>query len=327
LGINVAFDFDFEIEKAEERDGNWYVEGYAATDDFDLQGDIITPEAIKLSEGDLLENSTVLENHDPNRRIGKVVKTTAEDDRLWIKVMISKTVPEIWQQIKEGVLNKFSIKGRILNAVKSFVPALQRVARIIKQMYLTECSLVSVPANPQAKVLRWSISKALDEFEKDGGQIPVMSEGGEQDDMSKQGKDEELKILLVKDEGGQSFETIPLDELIALVDEYADAEEDDDKKSKLQRIKSILTGLARGRAYPYPYAYPKPEKLEDSMTDEERKKLEEQLEQLRSENEKMKSDNEELKNTLDLVTQSMKDLNDLLDRYHLIPKEEKKPEA
>jgi hypothetical protein len=75
----VSFDFPLDITKQAETDGEFHVVGYAATTDFDLQGDIITEEALRASQLDLVKNSTVLLNHDIKIPIGKVTK--AEFDK------------------------------------------------------------------------------------------------------------------------------------------------------------------------------------------------------------------------------------------------------
>src|SRR3990172_13167261 len=116
----VRFECSIDIHKAYEDEGNWIVEGFAATSDFDLQEDIITQQAIEASAKDLIENSTVLHNHNADEAIGKVEKSEAREGGLWLKIFISKTAPDIWQKITEGVLNKFSIRGKILDAKKEW---------------------------------------------------------------------------------------------------------------------------------------------------------------------------------------------------------------
>lgn len=95
--------------------------GYAATTDFDLQGDIITEEALQASSLDLLKNSTVLLNHDLKLPIGKVTKVEFDKHGLLVDVLVSKTEPEVIQKIKEGVLNKFSIRGQVLEREREFI--------------------------------------------------------------------------------------------------------------------------------------------------------------------------------------------------------------
>ncbi|MBW2109283.1 MAG: HK97 family phage prohead protease, partial [Deltaproteobacteria bacterium] len=178
----VLFEYPVEISKAYEEEGNWIVEGYAATSDFDMQEDIITEEAIRASSRDLIENSTVLHNHNPDEAIGRVLSSRAKSGGLFLKILISKTVPDIWQQVKEGVLNKFSVRGKILDARKEWVPRLKKYARLILKMRLVEVSLVAVPANPKARAINWYVEKALDEFEEAGGRIDTAKGGMDMDD-------------------------------------------------------------------------------------------------------------------------------------------------
>jgi len=176
--LDVSFDCSLDIIKSYEDGEKWYIEGYAGSTELDLVGDIITEEAFQKAESDLIGNSTVLYNHDPEQPIGRVEATKAAKEGLWIKALISKTVPETWQKVKEGVLNKFSIRGQVKNAVKRFVKetggqVINKVVNVINEIYLIEASLVALPANPQAKALRWYISKSLVDFEMKGGEIPT----------------------------------------------------------------------------------------------------------------------------------------------------------
>ncbi len=169
----VAFSFPAEVIKQTEESGDFHVVGYAATTDFDLQGDVITEEALKEASNDLLTNSTVLLNHDITHPIGKVTKVTLDKNGLLIDALISKSEPDLIQKIKEGVLNKFSIRGEVLEREKKFVQELDRVANVIQRMTLLEVSVVSVPANPEARAIGWYVSKALKEAEKktQGGSV------------------------------------------------------------------------------------------------------------------------------------------------------------
>lgn len=192
----VDFDFPLEIMKQAEEGGEFHIVGYAATTDFDLQGDVITEEALKESSLDLLKNSTVLLNHDIEQAIGKVTKAEFDKNGLLIDVLISQTEPDIIQKIKEGVLNKFSIRGQVLEREKKFMPEFDRVVNVIKKMVLVEVSLVSVPANPEARAIGWYVKKALDE-------IDSLKKGG--DPMSK----EETTIEELKPEDTKPGDTPP----------------------------------------------------------------------------------------------------------------------
>lgn len=172
----VPFDLPISLLKAVEEGGEFHIVGYAATTDFDLQGDVITEEALADSAADLLKNSTVLLNHDLKRPIGRVTKVNFDRNGLLIDSLISKTEPEIIQKIKEGVLNKFSIRGQVLERERKFMPELDRTVNVIKKMTLVEVSLVSVPANPEARAVGWYVSKALAEIDQQSQGGTIMPE-------------------------------------------------------------------------------------------------------------------------------------------------------
>jgi HK97 family phage prohead protease len=162
----VAFSFPVDILKQTEEQGEFHVVGYAATTDFDLQGDVISEEALRGAADDLVKNSTVLLNHDLKRPIGKVTKATFDKNGLLIDALISKTEQEIIQKIKEGILNKFSVRGQVLERERKFMPELNRMANFISKVSLIEVSLVSIPANPEARAIGWYVSKALEETDR-----------------------------------------------------------------------------------------------------------------------------------------------------------------
>ncbi len=168
----VPFDLPISLLKAVEVEGEFHIVGYAATTDFDLQGDVITEEALAGSAADLLKNSTVLLNHDLKRPIGRVTKVNFDRHGLLIDALISKTEAEIIQKIKEGVLNKFSIRGQVLERERKFMPELDRTVNVIRKMTLVEVSLVSVPANPEARAVGWYVSKALEANDQGGVSMP-----------------------------------------------------------------------------------------------------------------------------------------------------------
>ena len=166
----------YESKEAEgdTEEKNWYVEALVATTDRDVVDDIITPEALKNAAKVLKEQyRTVLYNHRADKPIGKVIDAKVKDlgkgrKGLWVKIMISKTEEEIWQKIKEGVLSKFSFWAKVERkpVYKETENGEQVIDHyLITDMYPFECSLVSVPANPNAVALDYYIAKHL----KEGG--------------------------------------------------------------------------------------------------------------------------------------------------------------
>ena len=101
--------------------------------------------------------------------------TKVEFDKhgLLVDVLVSKTEPEVIQKIKEGVLNKFSIRGQVLERERKYMPEIERTVNVIKRMLLVEVSLVSVPANPEARAIGWYVTKALEESDQSQGGTPM----------------------------------------------------------------------------------------------------------------------------------------------------------
>jgi len=267
----INFECNLDILKAYEDKGRWIVEGLAATSDFDLQEDIITQHAIENSAKDLLENSTVLHNHNPNEAIGKVERSEARRGGLWLKIFVSKTVPDIWQKIKEGVLNKFSIRGKILEAKKQWIPHLKKYARLIFKMHLIEVSLVAVPANPKARTIRWYVEKALERYESDGGELEVISSEEIQNQIYEKGglamqKDMEVleEELLeasgepeVEDGNNNTSKGFPPPE--QLWEEWKNYCNEKELLEKSQdQVWEAWIEFCKQRGYPYPYPYPYP---------------------------------------------------------------------
>lgn len=178
---------DFCISKSlDVKKGDFILEGFAATSDLDLQSDFITPAAIKASAKDLEKNSTVLDNHDPNKRVGVVLKSESRPGGLWIQVRISETVPIIRKQIEESVINKFSIKGQVIEREIKYDDDGRKIM-VIHKMYLTHVAVVSVPANTEARSLRWYIAKAL------GGEIMPEEKKIEEVKTNNSGKEPEIE--------------------------------------------------------------------------------------------------------------------------------------
>jgi HK97 family phage prohead protease len=254
--LPVNFECPFDITKAYEEEGRWIVEGYAATSDFDMQEDIITEEAIRASARDLLENSTVLHNHNPDEAIGKVLSSGARPDGLFLKILISKTRPDIWQQVREGVLNKFSVRGKILEARKEWVDRLKKYARLILKMRLVEVSLVAVPANPKARAIRWYVEKALDAFETAGGRIESTKGDSEMKD------DEVVEEELLEATGelrkdARPLKGFPLPEV--LEQEWtAHAAKAGLAGKGEEAVAAAWVEFCKEQHYPYPYPYPYP---------------------------------------------------------------------
>lgn len=162
IPISRAIEVRSEHPDKEEEKPKRIIEGIATTASVDLNSVEITPAALQAAEKDLLEFSTVLLNHDFRRPIGKVLESefNPSDNTLRVKAFISETENEIWQKVKEGILNKFSISWMSMDFEKVFDDEGNFQKVIVHSMKILEVSLVSVPADPNARLTFW-VERAL----------------------------------------------------------------------------------------------------------------------------------------------------------------------
>ncbi len=168
IQANKAFRFSVDITKATgELDNDFYVEGYAATSDLDRQGDIILEQALKDAAQQLVTvNNTVFFGHcyDLQNSVGRMITADVDNHGLKVKIFVSSWDKELRIKLKEGVISKFSIGGRVLT--DRTIPRHEAIAqglmqesqpfdsiKLIEKMELFEVSFVGVPANAHAQVV------------------------------------------------------------------------------------------------------------------------------------------------------------------------------
>jgi len=183
-------------------DEKFYVRGYASTPDLDRQDELITWEALKKVEDHLVKNSTLFFDHNYGKPIGRVVKSKVDEVGLFIEAYISKTQPDIRTLIEEGILNRFSIGGRILEMEPA--PDLGKEAARVLDLELFEVSLVGVPANSEAKVtdyIRKAISDARkieNEEEKVADKDTKLENEEKKEEKVEEKKEEKVEDLVIK---------------------------------------------------------------------------------------------------------------------------------
>lgn len=159
------FTFEPEIVKAANNskaaDTEFSVWAYASTWDVDSDDCQITREALEGAKDDLLEYNTVLFNHNYDRPIGKVVETKIDNKGLLVRIVVSATEADCIEKIKDGTLSKLSISGRAMDWQMTTPDAEGRSILQITKIRLFEVSVVSVPANKEAKTISSSIVKSL----------------------------------------------------------------------------------------------------------------------------------------------------------------------
>lgn len=140
----------FPVEFKSVDEANRTIEGYASTDDVDLDGERVLPEAFRKVLPQFMRNPVLMSLHMFERRlpIGKILQAEIRKKGLWVKGWISKTAPEIWTLIKEGILRAFSIGFDYDNEKDVEMDGDVRVIKNIRTLF--EISIVPIPANPYA---------------------------------------------------------------------------------------------------------------------------------------------------------------------------------
>jgi len=135
------------------------IEGYASTADADRQGDIVPSSVWKSGITNYLNNPVILAYHQHSEPVGRMVDHRIDNRGLWIKARISAAAGEVFNLIKDGVLSAFSIGFRIIDAEYDAAKELF----VVKELELTEISVVSVPANQNTL---FSLSKSFNTAEE-----------------------------------------------------------------------------------------------------------------------------------------------------------------
>ena len=152
LNCLVSFDAKSITKSAE---GNLIIEGYANTSHVDRVGDNVLPSAFEKTLPEYMKNPVLLSQHDWDLVIGKVLEAEIIEDTperaggLWIKAMISSAddVASVREKIREGILTTFSIGYNEIEATYDR----SKDIFIVKEVELLEVSVVTIPANPNAR--------------------------------------------------------------------------------------------------------------------------------------------------------------------------------
>lgn len=135
------------IKNYDAEDGEGiFIEGYLSKAIIDRDREIIPITAFDTKY--FSENPIVLYQHDRQKPIGKFVDFKITNDGVWGKAFISNTSEKLYgviSLIKQGILKAFSIGF----SVKKAKYAEEIDAVVYEGIILNECSIVSVPANPE----------------------------------------------------------------------------------------------------------------------------------------------------------------------------------
>lgn len=156
--------FDLVVNAVKDASQECIIEGYANTSTKDRVGDVVLPSAFSSSLKTYLDNPVLLENHNWDKIAGVTQHAEITDKGLFIRAKISETRPDLKQQIREGCLRTFSIGYNELDA--DYDEGTK--TKIVKNIELLEISVVSVPANPEAKFVEISSNNPIPAPKEDG---------------------------------------------------------------------------------------------------------------------------------------------------------------
>lgn len=226
-------------EKSKDKEEEWFIEGYAAVEGED-QSDppvYLTKEALKAAESSMDERNKIILQHDTydtEKLVGKVVEHRFIDEqpsKIWFKGLISKAEGEVWQKVKEGILDGISLGGSVLKYEQSYDEKLRRWVTKILQFVFKEISLVILPANVACRVTDWSISKSLNiaiKNHKEGGDTKMGDDIKKTEDTKS--TEEETKDTEKKDE--ENTEKKEGTEDVKSTEEKKDEENNEDSENK-----------------------------------------------------------------------------------------------
>ena len=144
---SVLVDFYWSVAPTKEGDGEKggrYFEGYCTTKDIDLADERVTHACMEKVVS-MLPGIAVLENHDIDRPVGKIVGALLDDVGIYVKGLVSQIENGLWTKVQEGIISKMSI--RLRNKTGKVVRESGREIFEIEDMDVPEVSLTSLPCN------------------------------------------------------------------------------------------------------------------------------------------------------------------------------------
>lgn len=136
-----------KITKAEpQADGTIIVEGIASSGSRDVQGEVVTPAAMKAALPEYMRFPALREMHD-SWAAGKTLQARVDDADGCTYIRAKVVDKDAIQKVREGVYQGFSIGGHVPDGGRN-----SEDETIIEQIQLVEISLVDRPANPDAVI-------------------------------------------------------------------------------------------------------------------------------------------------------------------------------
>ncbi len=135
------------------------IAGYASVAAVDYEGDLVTLDAMRKGLAFFTNHPVVFWNHEiKNKPIGKVVSANVDDKGLWVEVEFaegSEEADEVYNLVQQDVLRHFSLHWMGNYHTEE---AEGKTIRVWDDMDILEISLVAIPGNGGAQIVRKSLS-------------------------------------------------------------------------------------------------------------------------------------------------------------------------
>lgn len=226
-------DFEFKalVTKGAPASDECWIEGYANTSSKDRVGDVVLPSAFAKSLPGYMANAVLCVNHEWGDVAGKVHEATITDKGLYVKARISDTRPDIKTLVREGCLSTLSIGYNELDADYDD----ETKTKVVKELELLEISVVTIPANAEAKFTVVDTTKKPDETQVETSVAEVAPQAAEPKSLSL-----EEFTSIVKSATGEDLDT---ESLTAVCEFYNEKKDNLMKLSKKQLIDSLKSAV------------------------------------------------------------------------------------
>jgi len=195
----------------------------------------------------LLKNPTVFHEHRHSELpVGKVTDAEVDDKGLLVTVEFTKAefANDLWSLITEGIVDRFSIGGKVLDS-QEVRDESGNIYNEITKLELFEVSIVGLPANPAAKftLVSKSFNQALtEEIDKKEGRKEMAKEDIKKESKAteevEKSEEETLKVEETEEETQKLEETSKEEVKEEVKDEAIEKLEEVEKEPKVKTEKS-----------------------------------------------------------------------------------------
>jgi HK97 family phage prohead protease len=158
-----ALTFSTDQLAIEHKGEDYFVTGYISTSDIDEENDVVTKECLADMVEQLKTRNIKLDvEHEAYKKdptiipIGKIVDARLDAKGIWVKAVInahSNRFKEIWDSLKSGFIDAFSITFRAIDAVEKTIKETGDTIRMLNKVNLLNVALTGNPCNREAKIM------------------------------------------------------------------------------------------------------------------------------------------------------------------------------